>query len=332
MEITETKVPPAPPNIITAIRGGFDAIANRIYIILIPVLLDLLLWLGPHFQIKGLVAVFMESLRTTPGFDPSRSDSLLPINPEVLQAAIERINLMTILRSYPIGIPSLVSGILPLEAPFGSPTFVDVESPVMVTLIWLVLTLLGILAGTLYFILIAQAALDRRLLWKKALKEWPRRLLQVIFLSVTVGVILVVLLIPSTCILSFVSMGGIPVSQIAVVVLVGMLLWVLFPLAFTPHGIIVQRFNIMAAIQRSIVLTRMTMPTTALFFLVILLAGQGLDILWRVPEENSWLTIVGLAGHAFVASALLASSFVYYRDADIWVQNIIRKMRMSNSA
>jgi len=145
-------------------------------------------------------------------------------------------------------------------------------------------------------------------------------------------VILVVLLIPSTCILSFVSMGGIPVSQIAVVVLVGMLLWVLFPLAFTPHGIIVQRFNIMAAIQRSIVLTRMTMPTTALFFLVILLAGQGLDILWRVPEENSWLTIVGLAGHAFVASALLASSFVYYRDADIWVQNIIRKMRMSNSA
>lgn len=332
MEITEPKAPPAPPNIIAALRGGFDAIANRVYIVLIPVLLDVWIWLGPHIQIKSLMSAFVDSLKTMPGVDPSQTGGLLPTDPGVFQSIIERVNLMAILRAYPVGLPSLVSGILPLEAPIGNPIFIDVTSPVVVIILWLLLTILGILAGTFYFILVAQAALERQVFWLKALKEWPQRLPQVVLLTLMAGVILVILLVPSTCILSFVSMGGIPVSQIAVIMLVGMLLWLLFPLAFTPQGIFTLRINILASIQRSIVLTRMTLPTTALFFLVILVASQGLDVLWRVPAENSWLTLVGLAGHAFVASALLAATFVYYRDADEWVQNIIRKMRLAGTA
>lgn len=329
MEITETKVQPSPPNIITAIRSGFDVIANRIYLILIPVLLDVWLWLGPHLQIKGLAGSFLEALKSTGGLSATDNTSAVLIDPDVLQAAFERINLMTFMRSYPIGVPSLISGMLPLEAPVDSIVFIDIVSPSLVLGLWLLLSLIGILIGTFYFLLVAQAVFDRRVLWKKAIMEWPKRMTQVMLLTLAAVLILLVLLIPSTCILSFVTMGGIPVSQIGLIILVGMLLWVLFPLAFAPHGIFTFGINFLSAVQRSILVTRMTLPSTGLFFLVILSISQGLDVLWRVPGESSWFELVGLAGHAFVSSALLAATFIYFRDAYVWVQNIIGKAQLS---
>lgn len=328
MEIAETKVPPAPPNIIRAIRSGFDAIANRVYIILIPVILDLWLWLGPHIQIKGLMASFLTTLSTTPGFDPTNSEVMLPADPEIWQAAIERINLMMLLRSYPVGIPSLMSSILPLDAPTGEVFFSDVTSPISVILLSVVISLIGILFGTFYFMIVAQATFEGRVRLSRAFIEWPRKALHTLSLTFGSGGILLVLLIPAMCILSFVTIGGIPVSQIAVVILSGMLVWVLFPLGLTPLGIFTHRMSLLGAVQRSIVVVRMTLPTTALFFLIVIGIGQVLEVLWCVPGEGSWFELVGVAGHAFVSSALLAATFVYYRDADVWVQSLIRKTQL----
>jgi hypothetical protein len=331
MEITETKVQPTPPNIIRAIRSGFDVVANRIYVILIPVILDAWLWLGPHLQIKEIINAFLESIRTTGGLDPANSGSMLFTDAGVLQAALERINLMSLIRSYPVGVPSLLSGMLSVDAPTRSIFFIDINLPIVVLLLWVVLSLIGILAGTFYYLIIAQAVFDQRISLKKALLEWPFRIPQILLISLMAVLILLVLMIPSMCILSVVTAGGIPVSQIAIIILAGMLMWVLFPLAFTPLGIFTYRINLINAVQRSIVVTRMTLPGTILFFLVVFSLGQGLDILWRVPGENSWFELVGLAGHAFVSSALLAATFVYYRDADVWVHNILRKTQLSRA-
>jgi hypothetical protein len=45
MDKIESQVMPVPPNMIAALRAGFDAVANKIVIILIPIAIDLLLWL-----------------------------------------------------------------------------------------------------------------------------------------------------------------------------------------------------------------------------------------------------------------------------------------------
>ncbi len=326
MSTPATKAFPAPPNAITALRGGFNAIANQAYIILIPVLLDLWLWLGPHLQIKQLMTNLLEAVRSAASLETPSSENLLQVNPEMVEEFAQRINLMTTLRSYPVGIPSLISGILPIDGPLGSPLVIDITSPWTVITLFIVLTLIGTLAGTFYFMVIAQAALSGKVNWKQSIKEFPRMAMQMVALTLAIGVLLIVLLVPTSCVFSFISMGGIPVTTITVLVLAGMLLWVVFPLIFTPFGIFASHINLLAAIQRSIALTRMTMPNTLLFLGIIVIVSQGLDFLWRVPQEGSWLTLVGLAGHGFVASGLLAAIFVYYRDADAWVQKVIREM------
>ena len=84
------------------------------------------------------------------------------------------------------------------------------------------------------------------------------------------------------------------------------------------------------SVREGIRLTRLTVISTGLLFLVIVVLNEGLDVLWRVPAEASWLTAVGVAGHGFVTTALLAASFVYYRDADLWVQDVLQRIKPSS--
>ena len=51
---SQLSLPPA-PNLIGAIRSGFDAITNHIVLILFPIALDLFLWTGPRLKLTGLI-------------------------------------------------------------------------------------------------------------------------------------------------------------------------------------------------------------------------------------------------------------------------------------
>ena len=81
------------------------------------------------------------------------------------------------------------------------------------------------------------------------------------------------------------------------------------------------------SIISSVQMARFTLPTSSMFVLAVFLLSFGLNFLWSIPPENSWMTIVGILGHSFVTTALLAGSFIYYRDMNIWLQSVIEKLR-----
>jgi hypothetical protein len=105
-----------------------------------------------------------------------------------------------------------------------------------------------------------------------------------------------------------------------------MLLWVIFPLLLSPFGIFVHHNRILDALRSSIRTTRMTITTTSLLFLITLVLTQGLDLLWNVPPDTSWLMLIGITGHAFVVSGLLAGIFIYYRDAENWTSRVMQSI------
>jgi hypothetical protein len=78
-------------------------------------------------------------------------------------------------------------------------------------------------------------------------------------------------------------------------------------------------------------MARFTLPTSGLFVFCVFLLSQGLNYLWSVPSSDSWMALVGLAGHAFIATALLAASFVYYRDMNVWLQTVFEQLQGKQS-
>jgi len=63
-----------------------------------------------------------------------------------------------------------------------------------------------------------------------------------------------------------------------------------------------------------------------MFVLAVFLLSFGLNFLWNIPPKDSWITLLGIFGHSFVSTALLAGSFIYYRDMNIWLQSAIEKL------
>ncbi len=327
MNTTNHQVISGPPRLLQSIVAGFDSISNHIALLLFPIGLDLLIWFAPRVRVKELVdaligATVSQSLRLAS--DPETVE-LLKSAQEFWALITERFNLLVMLRTYPVGIPSLMSAVLPLDVPVGQAIYWEVPSFVGVLGIMLSLMLLGVVLGTLYFYTVSQAAVSNDIAWRNIVKDWPWLSGQVLLLAIAWIVLLVAISIPASFAISLSALVSAGLGQCVVFLFSVFLVWVLFPLLFSPHGIFVYRLSAWQAIKRSIQITKMTLPMTSLFFLSIFLLSQALDMLWRVPAENSWLMLLGIGGHAFVATGLLAASFIYYFETDQWLQNVQRQ-------
>jgi hypothetical protein len=326
MDNLESQVMPAPPNLFAALRAGFDATANKIVIITIPIILDLFLWLGPHLQVKSLMSNYINTLISTSGTTVQNGDVISSLS-DSLNALAGRFNLVSLLRSFPVGIPSLMATRSPIQIPVGIVKIADLSNPIAVLLFGLLFICTGLVIGCFYYILVAQASLKTKIDIPKILKNWTWATIQVFSLAIALVILFIAISIPTSCVITIGALLGIPIEQFALFVYLGIILWLAFPLVFSAHGIFVNHNNALVSVKRSMVMTRMTLPTTSLFLLCIFAISAGLDKLWRVPPENSWLTLVGVGGHAFITSALLAASFIYYRDADTWTQGTIKLMK-----
>lgn len=329
MNESEPSVQPAPPNVLGALRRGFDVIASQAGLLLFPLGLDLLIWLGPRLRIQTLMAQFLSWLAASTGASMADMMGLPADSGLTVSVILERLNLVAVLRTYPVGIPSLMVGGLPLEGPLGQPVGWDVSSWFVGFLLWMLLALVGLALGTFYFQMVAQAALEGKVRLKDALVQWPKAALNILTLSLMVLSFLLIVSVPFSCAFSLLPIGGL---QFGSLLYIGLVAWMLFPLVFTPHGVLGMRYNLLAAVRRSERLTRLAFPSTVLLIVLAMAASQLMDLLWRAPEETSWLTLLGIAGHAFVATGLLAATFIYFHDADRWAEDTLRRMKLRTLA
>lgn len=329
MKSLQSQALPAPPSLTGSLKAGFDATANHIQLILLPVLLDFLLWFGPHLRLNRLVTRVFTDLEGQPGFTTADAGNLLQLSREFWELMAERLNLFSALRSYPVGIPSLMMSSQPVESPLGGVPFWQVSSVAGAILLWFAITLVGLVLGSLYFAMVSQIVSDQKITWRTLFRDWPYMSLQVLLLAILLTVILLFLSLPFSCLISALMLTGFPVGQISLLIFGVVALWILLPFFFSPHGIFVNKSPMLKSVRDSLWVTRATMPKTTLFFLILLAIDEGLAILWRVPEENSWLAAVGVAGHAFVTTGILAASFVYYSDAKRWTQRLAQLTQFS---
>jgi len=321
MTMTNSQELPAPPRLIPALVAGFDAITNHALLILFPVVLDLFIWLAPHLHIQNLVKAFSAEMISRSALEGPEMTSLVEFGQGSWMELGKQVNLLAVLRAYPVGIPSLMAASLPIETPFGTPKMLEISSIGGVLLLLIIFLVVGLMLGTLFYLFVSRAALGERIHVRQILAEWPYASLQVFLLAlVWIGIFFVVS-IPAGCIVSMVTITGFSVGQFSILLYGGFLVWLIFPFLFSAHGIFVKKLTVWRSIRAGIRMTNMTLPTTVLFVLSIFVLAQGLDILWRIPPSSSWLTLLGIAGHAFVTTGLLSASFVYYYDADRWVRN-----------
>lgn len=310
---------PPPPKLIAIITAGFDLVANRLFLILPPLALDMFLWFGPHLRLRRLISPLAENLPilSLPGGPSSEEVSVVR---QALLEFLDRFNLFSLLRTFPVGVTSMMFGKMPVETPNGPSTALDIPSwPMLVGGIFL-LTLLGWFIGNLYFSWLAVTSLH--------LREWSlwRNFTQTALLSLIWWFFALIMGLPALFMLSLLTVIN-PLLGQGVIFLISLFaLWLALPVFFSPHGIYSEGKNALASIMKSLFMVRYTLPGSTLFVAMAFIISEGTSYLWQVPAESSWWLLVGIAGHAFVTTSLLVASFLYYRETNVWLQAVIERL------
>jgi hypothetical protein len=107
-------------------------------------------------------------------------------------------------------------------------------------------------------------------------------------------------------------------------IIVGLVTWLSFYLAFLAAALVTSDVSIWRAIWNSFNVVLRNFWSTLWLFVLINLIGGGLTILWQRFSTGSWMTWIAIAGNAFIGSSLIAASLVFYQDRyQRWQQAIV---------
>jgi len=317
--------------VIGSLRAGFDTVAGHVWLIVLPLGLDIFLWLGPRLSVDGLLRPFVRYmfLQARRNVDVSELDRFLEAQTSFLDV-LQKFNLLSLIskfRTFPIGISSLLAQTMPVNTPLGEQNVVQVSSIPLLVGIVLILTMLGWVVGGLYFRWVSGTTLGQ-----EAGISLLRAIMQTFILSVCWLLGLIIVLLPVMFILALLAFIDPLLANGAIFVLLLLSFWLIVPLFFVPHGIFARRQNAFYSALTSLRMARFTFPTSGMFIISVLILSQGLNYLWSVPPNDSWMTLVGIAGHAFITTAALAASFVYYRDMNVWLQTVFEQWQKMRTA
>jgi hypothetical protein len=328
VEQENDKIPP-PPGIVASLTAGFDAVATHITTIILPVLFDMILWIGPRVRIE----VFLDSLITE--WNNLAKENAIPA--QTIQQAgtfwnllAERANLTSLARTFPIGISSLMASQFSADTPFGKATSIETGS-ILSMFGWIILfTLVGWILGGLFYYQVARVALKRGN--PAQIISLPHAMFQSVVLSGLWLALAMIASLPVVLLLMVLAFISTAVAQFFSLVLGVLVIWLLLPVYFSAHGIFTYGQNAFNSIMQSLRLVRFTMPSLSLFAIGMVIISQGLAYLWRIPSSNTWFMLIGIVGHAFISTSLLAASFIHYRDLNAWLQVVLERLHIQTTS
>jgi hypothetical protein len=334
-----------PPRLFPALRKGFNAVANNIHLLVLPIALDLFLWFGPHLRLKAILQpIVAEGLRLMRQSSSAEMRPTLDNMEGLWQVFLDRFNMLSVLSTFPIGVPSIMAGQLPNQTPLGEPFVYEITSFVHLLLGWVGLSLIGLALGSFYLANMARCCANpepqkgeggMRLEFEGARfnggKVPPLRwnvlawqTMQLLAMVIILIVLAFLILMPALMITSFVGLFSPFLAQAMLLIVAFAMVWFLVPLVFTPHGIFMGGQNVFRSLLNSARVVRFSLPGVGLFILVSVLLYQLMGGLWRGAPATSWMALVGILGHAFISTALVAASFVYYRNGLAYLQSLQR--------
>jgi hypothetical protein len=313
------------PNIIQALLSGFNTIASKPYLILLPIILDLFLWFGPGWRVIDVFRPFIQGMSDIPGLIGSEYADMVQSYQTLWQEILTNFNLATTLRTLPIGIPSLMVSETPFTNPMGHSLVFDLHTKLQVFSLLVLFLIIGYFLGNLYFQNISKEVVpaNEKMTFKRSIKAF----LQIVLMPVMLLIVLLILSIPILLLITVVTLISATLGEFVIFAVGVIILWILMPLIFTPHSIYLYKQNLIAAMMTSISVVRVSMGRTTWFILACFVLIRGLDLLWRSPEVDSWFLLIGILGHAFIVSAVIASSFHYFLDATKFTQTIMNRQQ-----
>ncbi|MFQ5945832.1 MAG: hypothetical protein ACE5NC_06215 [Anaerolineae bacterium] len=293
--------PSRPPGVIDTLSAGFTSITRQLWILTLPVALDLAFWWGPRLSPLPVLNRSLSSLEIAPEFHTQISQ------------VTESMNLFHLLVAGVLGVPSLLTGQSPVP-PLGPASVIEISDEAALVASVALLTLVGLFVGCLYLVPIAARIQGKQV----EMADLARR----IALTWTRGLVLTSLLLAAGLFIGFplfLALAGLGSASPAIGSLVTsfafiLVLWAWFYLFFTVDAILISQVGPVHAFRRSFNLVRLNFLQALGFIALVTLIGLGLPFVWLAYVDNPWWLAAGIIGNAYVGAGLVSASLIFYRD------------------
>jgi hypothetical protein len=275
---------------------------------LIPIVLDLFLWLGPRLSASPLVGPVVAS----PQFDEALRGAGMSSEEARRQfiTAAEEFNLLS---SFALGMPSVPAVVPALNV--GSGPFRFVDSAAESLLVILASIVLGGIIGCVYRIAIARVILDQPLTPSDAVGRSLVSWLRITAMIIVTMAGLFVLAAPLALLLSVIGMFAREVAGVAMAFLFTLLLWLCFYLFFAQDAVFITNSGPIAALRNSMLVVRSYFWASLRIIGLTLLIMFGMMQVWvSLADKAPWGTAISVLGNAYITSGLVAASMLFYRD------------------
>jgi hypothetical protein len=322
------------------LTAGFEMLTQNLQVVALPVVLDLILWLGPRVSIAPLLNGFARILGRQPAPDAQMAAQMEQAM-ELLKQFAGRFNLLSTLAGVPMfQIPSLLARRAPAAgSPLGSPQVFSISSILALVPWWAALGVLGLILGFLYLNEIANQVENGVMAparsegesgettsgnpdggWRDSLLKLARFLVFALGLAAVGSVVLPLWIL-------MVAVGATvaePLGVLLWVVGVGLISYAAMHLLFVIPSLLLGGRPLLGAIGESLLLSHVSLSSVFGFVLLALVIYEGLGYAWSLPNSDSWAMLIGILGNAFVATGLTGAAFVFYRDRVLVGQRMVK--------
>jgi hypothetical protein len=291
--------------IIDTLSAGFATVAKNLWLMVVPVALDVGLWLAPKLSIAPVVDRLVATMRsatqalgTASGGDADLTQMIEALN-TTLQQGVGRTNLFSMLAWGRLGVPG-VAGLRQIQPAVDR--ILEISSYGQWFGVQVALLLVGLLLTCIYLGMVGQTVRGEGVHLGKLSRRLPTYWLHMLLYMVPMGLLL------------FSVLGSSMLLGALAFLFWGLLIWVIVYLAFVPQAITMSEEKPLRAVLASFAVVRSSLwPSLGLLILVNVLS-LGLSVLWSRLLGSGVGTAAAILLNAYVGTSLSAATFIFFRD------------------
>jgi hypothetical protein len=325
-----------PLSVIDALASGFELILRNPWILILPVLLDLFLWLGPQISAKPLFEQAIPLVdQIASQISPSLpADSVPDLQSNVdslksdLRDAGDTVNLVGITALFgeiATSFPS-ISSIQPPTTDWARTMWFTVSDLLTLIALLIPLGLIGFLLTCLYLLPIARAVRREttpQTIIPQMIQTTIGALGLTIGMCIGLGTLIFPLMIGATLV------GVINQGIGSFIILTGMLLmvWVSLYLTYALPAIFVSGSHPWQAVLNSVSIFRFDLWSAMGLVILAYLIRAGFSIVWQFFVDNTFGIVFVMIANALLGSSLIAATMFFYADRIKWLNLVRERLR-----
>lgn len=297
--------------VIEAVSAGFEAVLRHPWLLLIPLALDLFLWIGPRLEAPALYQNFEPTLRQMSA-DMSDANARLAAQElgNLLKDFFAHYNLFSALSVTLVGVPVLNAGIHLASARFAWQ--IDRFSAYLIAVA--VGSFVGLLLSGLYWAMLAGQVRGERWAVRPWLRDGWAVALQLLLLMLSLLAVVFMSIFPLSMVMLTVAAFSPGLASLVPALGMALLVWLIVMALFVPHGLALYRIPLAQALRLSVLVVRLYFwPTLGLIAVAVSLS-LGMGLIWDGIPFESPLRLLAMAGNAIVGTGLLLASLLYYQN------------------